>query len=76
MIYEKARGVGPKARPSFKNYKPEPGPGLIVKVKGWARPARGKNIEAWAQPEPDKIQARHITKFWFIDLVFKELAIP
>ena len=41
--------VGPKARPSLKNCKPEPGPGPIVKVQARARPARGKKIEARAR---------------------------
>ena len=49
--------VGPKARPSLKNCKPEPGPGPIVKVQARARPARGKKLK----PEPEKSQARHIT---------------
>ena len=55
---------GPKARPSLKNCKPEPGPGPIVKVQARAWPAHGKKLK----PEPEKSQARHITIYPMMDL--------
>ena len=48
--------VSPKARPSLKNCKPEPGPGPIVKVQARARPAREKKLKPEPGPSPRKFR--------------------
>ena len=48
--------VGPKARPSLKNCKPEPGPGPTVKVQARARPAREKKLKPEPGPSPRKLR--------------------
>ena len=48
--------VGPKARPSLKNCKPEPGPGPIVKVQARDRPAREKKLKPEPGPSPRKVR--------------------
>ena len=48
--------VGPKARPSLKNCKPEPGPGPIIKVQARARPARGEKLKSEPGPSPRKFR--------------------
>ena len=65
--------VGPKARPSLKNCKPEPGPGPIVKLQAQAWPTRKKKLKPEPGPSPRKFRPDTSLVYgcpqWFFKLV-------